>query len=189
VRRIHDHVRGTDAVTGRPYAAGDPALLLWVHGALVDSVLAAGSLVGTALSAADSDRYVAEMVTAAELTGVPRHLVPSSVPALDLYIASVRPTLRCTPAAAESMAYLLDPPGLDEEVAEIWQDVRDAAIAVLPRWARQMHGFAAPPPLTSGRRTEIRQSLGVLDAMFLGQPGVLEARQRITLRMRGGRRI
>ena len=37
VRRIHDHVRGTDAVTGRPYAAGDPALLLWVHAALVDS--------------------------------------------------------------------------------------------------------------------------------------------------------
>jgi uncharacterized protein (DUF2236 family) len=187
VRRIHDHVRGTDAVTGRPYAAGDPALLLWVHGALVDSVLAAGNLVGTALSAADSDRYVAEMVTAAELTGVPRHLVPSSVPALDLFIASVRPTLRCTPAAAESMAYLLDPPGLDEEVAEIWHDVRDVAIAVLPRWARQMYGFAAPPPLTSGRRTEIRQSLGVLDAMFLSQPGVLEARQRITLRMRGGR--
>jgi uncharacterized protein (DUF2236 family) len=189
VRRIHDHVRGTDGVTGRPYAAGDPSLLLWVHGALVDSVLVAGRLVGTALSAADSNRYVAEMVTAAELTGVPRHLVPSSVPALDLYIASVRPTLRCTPAAAESMAYLLDPPGLDEEVAEIWQDVRDAAIAVLPRWARQMYGFAAPPPLTSGRRTEIRQSLGVLDAMFLGQPGVLEARQRIALRMRGGQRI
>ena len=187
VRRVHDHVRGTDPVTGRPYAAGDPALLLWVHGALVDSVLAAGSLVGTALSAADSHRYVAEMVTVAELTGVPRHLVPSSVPELDLYIASVRPTLQCTPAAAESMAYLLDPPGLDEDTAELWRDVRDAAIAVLPRWARQMYGYGAPPPLTPGRRTEIRQSLGVLDAIFLGQPGVLEARQRITLRMRAAR--
>ena len=31
VRAIHEHVRGTDTVTGRPYAAGDPALLLWVH--------------------------------------------------------------------------------------------------------------------------------------------------------------
>jgi len=188
VRRIHDHVRGTDAVTGRAYAAGDPALLLWVHAALVDSVLAAGTLVGTELSAADSNRYVAEMVTAAELTGVPRHLVPSCVPELDLYIASVRPILRCTPAAAESMTYLLDPPGMDEDTAQIWQDVRDGAIAVLPRWARQMYGYDAPPPLTPGRRSEIRQSLGVLDAMFLGQPGVLEARQRITLRMRGGRR-
>jgi uncharacterized protein (DUF2236 family) len=187
VRRIHDHVRGIDAVTGRPYAAGDPALLLWVHAALVDSVLAAGSLVGTALSAADSDRYVAEMVTAAELAGVPRPLVPASVAELERYVASVRPGLSCTPAAAESMVYLLDPPGLDEDIAEIWQDVRDATVAVLPEWARQMYGYAAPPPLTPGRRTEIRQSLGVLDAMFLGQPGVLEARQRITLRMRAGR--
>jgi uncharacterized protein (DUF2236 family) len=186
VQRIHDRVRGTDAVTGQPYAAGDPDLLLWVHATLVDSVLAAGSLAGTALSAADSNSYVAEMVTAAELTGVPRRLVPSSVPELDLYIASVRPGLRCTPAAAESMAYLLDPPGLDENTAEIWQDVRDAAIAALPRWARQMYGYGALL-LTPGRRTEIRQSLGVLDAMFLGQPGVLEARQRITLRMRAAR--
>ncbi len=167
VRRIHDHVRGTDVVSGRPHAAGDPALLLWVHAALVDSVLAAGSLVGMALSAADSNRYVAEMMTAAELIGVPRSLVPSSVPELDLYVASVRPGLRCTPAAAESMAYLLDPPGLDEDIAEIWQDVREAAIAALPRWARQMYGYGAPP-LTPGRRTQIRQSLGVLDAMFLG---------------------
>jgi len=187
VRRIHDHVRGTDTVTGRSYAAGDPALLLWVHGVLVDSVLAAGSLVGTALSAADSNRYVAEMVTAAELTGVPRPLVPSSVPELDLYIASVRPTLRCTPAAAESMTYLLDPPGLDEDTAEIWRDVRDAAIAALPRWARHMYGYGTPPALTPGRRTEIRQSLGVLDAIFLSQPDVLEARQRITVRMRAAR--
>jgi uncharacterized protein (DUF2236 family) len=186
VRRIHEHVRGTDAVTGRRYAAGDPALLLWVHAAMVDSVLAAGSLAGTALSAADSDRYVAEMVTAAELTGVPRHLVPSNVPELGLYVASVRPALRCTPAAAESMACLLDPPGLDEEAAEIWRDVRDAAIAVLPRWARRMYGYGAPP-LSPGRRAEIRQSLGVLDVLFLGQPGVLEARQRITLRIRAGR--
>jgi uncharacterized protein (DUF2236 family) len=187
VRRIHAHVRGTDTVTGHPYAAGDPALLLWVHASLVDSVLAAGSLVGISLSAADGDRYVAEMVAAAELVGVPRPLVPSSVPALDLYIASVRPSLRCTSAAAESMAVLLDPPGLDQDAAEIWQDVRDAAVAALPRWARQLYGYSAPRPMTPGRRTEIRQSLGVLDAMFLGQPGVLEARQRIALQTRRAR--
>jgi uncharacterized protein (DUF2236 family) len=187
VRRIHAHVRGTDAVTGHRYAASDSALLLWVHASLVDSALAAGSLVGISLSAADSDRYVAEMVAAAELVGVPRSLVPSSVPALDLYIASVRPGLRSTPAAAESMARLLDPPGLDQDAAEIWQDVRDAAVAALPRWARQLYGYGMPRPMTPGRRTEVRQSLGVLDAMFLGQPGVLEARQRITLRARTAR--
>jgi uncharacterized protein (DUF2236 family) len=186
VRRIHDHVRGVDAVTGHPYAAGDPALLLWVHAALVQSSLAAVWAFGTPLSAEDSDRYVEEMMVAAELVGVPRPLVPASVAELERYVASVRPELSCTPAARESMAYLLDPPGLDEEIAGFWQDVRDAAIAVLPEWARQMYGYSAPP-LSPGRRTEIRQSLGVLDVMFLSEPGVLEARQRISLRMRTGR--
>ena len=186
VRRIHDHVRGVDAVTGRPYAAGDPALLLWVHAALVQSSLAAVWAFGTPLSAEDSDRYVEEMMVAAELIGVPRPQVPSSVADLERYVASVRPGLSYTPAAGESMAYLLNPPGLDEEIAEFSRDVRDAAIALLPEWARQMYGYSAPP-LSPGRRAEIRQSLGVLDAMFLAQPGVLEARQRITLRMRTGR--
>jgi hypothetical protein len=37
-------------------------------------------------------------------------------------------------------------------------------------------------------RTEVRQVLGVLDALYLGEPGVLEARQRLTLRMRAGGR-
>jgi len=189
VRRIHEHVRGIDAVTGRRYAAGDPALLLWVHAALVQSSLAAGRAFGTPLSAEDSDRYVAEMMVAAELVGVHRSLVPASVAELERYVASVRPGLSCTPAARQSMAYLLDPPGLDEEIADFWQDVRDAAIAVLPEWAQQMYGYSTPPPLTPGRRAEIRQSLGVLDAMSLGQPGVLEARQRIMLRMRAGRPV
>jgi uncharacterized protein (DUF2236 family) len=187
VRRIHDHVRGVDAVTGRPYAAGDPALLLWVHAALVDSSLVAGQAFGVPLPARDADRYVAEMIIAAEQVGVPRVLVPGSVAELDRYLASVRPGLRCTAAAAESMGYLLDPPGLGEDIAGIWREVRDGAVAVLPAWARDMYGYRAQP-LTSGRRMQIRQALGVLDAVVLGEPGVLEARQRITLRMRAARR-
>jgi uncharacterized protein (DUF2236 family) len=184
VRAIHTRVRGVDAVTGRRYQAGDPALLLWVHAALVDSALAAGALFGTPLPAADADRYVAEMVVAAELVGVPREMVPASVAALDRYLTGVRPELRCTPAAAESMGYLLDPPGLDPGIAELWQDIREAVVASLPGWARDMYGHPAPPPLTDERRTQIRQALGVLDAVFLGEPGVLEARQRLALRAR-----
>ncbi len=183
VRRIHDRVTGIDGETGRPYAASDPALLLWVHAALVDSNLAARELFSTALAAADADRYVEEMVVAAELLGVSAELVPDSRVALDRYIESVRPQLLCTLAARESMAYLLDPPGLTEELGEIWRDIRDAAVLSLPAWAREMYGYQAPS-LTAMRREEIRQALGVLDAVFLGQPGVLEARQRITVRTR-----
>jgi uncharacterized protein (DUF2236 family) len=187
VRRIHEHVRGVDPVTGRHYQASDPALLLWVHAILVDSGIAASRLFGTPLSPGDADRYVAEMVVAAELVGVPAALVPATADQLQRYISSVRPELACTPAARESMAYLLDPPGLDPDVAEIWQDVRDGVVAAVPGWAREMYGYSAPP-LTPARQTEIRQALGVLDAVYLGEPGMLEARQRITLRMRAARR-
>ncbi len=187
VRRIHTHVRGTDPVTGQPYAADDPALLLWVHAALVDSTVVAVRMFGAGLSAADADRYVAEMVAAAELVGVPRDLVPASEAALAGYLASVRPILQATPAARESMAYLLDPPGLDPDVAEIWQDVRQGTIASLPDWVRDVYGYSLDAPLTEERRTEIRQALGVLDTVFLAEPGVLEARQRLALRMRAAR--
>jgi uncharacterized protein (DUF2236 family) len=186
VRRVHEHITGTDQVTGLRYAASDPALLLWVHATLVESGIVASAAFGTPLSAGDSDAYVAEMAAAAELVGVPAGLAPASLGDLESYLTATRPELRCTPAAAESMAYLLDPPGLDEDVAEIWADVRAGVLAVLPAWALEMYGYP-PQPLTPARQTEIRQALGVLDAVFLGEPGVLEARQRITLRMRAAR--
>jgi uncharacterized protein (DUF2236 family) len=187
VRRIHERVTGVDTQTGRAYAASDPALLLWVHAALVDSNIAARAAFGTALSPDEADRYVEEMVVAAELVGVPAELVPDSAAALAGYLASTQPELICTPAAAESMAYLLDPPGLEDELAEIWFDVREATLISLPAWARDRYGYTAPV-LTSARQQEIRQALGVLDAVYLGEPGVLEARQRITLRMRAAAR-
>ena len=187
VRRIHTRVTGVDGATGNPYAASDPALLLWVHVALVDSTLAARSLFGTAMAQADADEYVAEMVIAAELVGVPRDMVPATVAQLASYIDSVRPELLCTPAATESMAFLLDPPGLDDDIAEIWKDIRDGAVSSLPEWAAQMYGYDRAA-LTPARCTEIRQALGVLDAVFIGEPGVLEARQRIAARVRAAQR-
>jgi uncharacterized protein (DUF2236 family) len=187
VRAIHEHVRGTDTVTGRPYAAGDPALLLWVHAALVDSVLEAARLFGTPPAAADADAYLAEMAVSAELLGVPREMIPDRVTALQEYMTGVRPELRCAPAAAESMGYMLDPEGMGEEIAELWQDLRDAALATLPGWVRDLYGYPVPPPLDAARRTEIRQTLGVFDAVFMAEPGVLEARQQLTLRMRAAR--
>src|SRR2546428_9014740 len=39
VRKIHMHVRGTDHETGLSYSAEDPALLLWVHAGMVDSIV------------------------------------------------------------------------------------------------------------------------------------------------------
>jgi uncharacterized protein (DUF2236 family) len=192
VRRIHEHVRGTDAVTGLDYEASDPALLIWVHAALVDSGLAAAARFGVALSDADKDRYVAEMTAVAEIIGVPaagfeHGGAPASVAELDAYFAAVRPDLATSRSTADTATYLLGMPDVEPELADVWQVLAAAAVTSLPDWARAMYQFGDGGPALDSvppGREEVRQVLGILDAVYLGEPGVLEARQRLTLRMR-----
>jgi uncharacterized protein (DUF2236 family) len=191
VRKIHEHVRGTDPVTGKPYEAGDPALLIWVHAALVESGLAAAARYGLALTPAEQDQYVAEMTAAAELIGIPAASyaeggAPASVAELAAYFQAVRPDLATSTSTADTAAYLLGMPDVEPELAEAWEVLASAAVASLPGWARAMYGFGdgGPAGAEPPGRTEVRQVLGVLDAVYLGEPGVLEARQRITVRMR-----
>jgi uncharacterized protein (DUF2236 family) len=205
VRQIHSRVRGTDPATGRPYAAGDPALLAWVHNALVDSQLAAARRYGS-ITADDEDRYVREQVAAAGLIGIPAGLAPGSVKELAAYFHEVRPELQCSPAAAEATGYLLRYllPGTfrpngpqvpaapsEPEDGGLWEDVALAAIASLPGWAIELYGDVLPdvgaPVGAPPDRAEVRAVLGVMDAAFLSEPGVLEARQRIQQRIRQAR--
>src|SRR6204780_3324011 len=124
VRRIHTRVTGVDEVTGRRYEASDPALLLWVHAALAESTVTVRRLLGRPLAEQDADRYVAEMVVAADIVGCPAGMTSASMAHLDAYIGRPRPERPSPPAAAESMAYLLDPPGLADDIADICREVR-----------------------------------------------------------------
>ncbi|HEV2413615.1 MAG TPA: oxygenase MpaB family protein [Candidatus Dormibacteraeota bacterium] len=182
VRKIHVHVRGTDHETGLPYSAEDPALLLWVHAAMVDSVVEVVSRYGRTLDGEAADRYVAEMVRFAEIVGVPREDVPTTVPELRNYLESVE-LRQATPAAREAIAIVLDPPDLDGDLRDLWRDLGQVAVGTLPDWARGMYGFDAPPAELM-EREPVRQLLGALDLAFEVEPGVIEARQRIELRMR-----
>jgi uncharacterized protein (DUF2236 family) len=182
VRAIHRHVNGTDEVTGREYRASDPALLLWIHAAMVDSIVDVVQRYGRTLETADADRYVAEMVGFAELVGVPAEQVPASVAALQEYIESVEP-LRATPAALHAISVVLDPPGLGDDMRELWHDIGQVAIGTLPGWARSMYGFGKPDPELM-ERENVRQLIGALDLGYESLPGVMEARERIELRMR-----
>ncbi len=183
VRKVHVHVRGVDPETGLPYSAEDPALLLWVHAGLVDSVVEVVRRYGRRLDPADADRYVAEMVRFAEIVGVPTQDVPATASSLREYLDSVE-LKQATPAAREAMAVVLDPPGLGGETRELWHDLGRVAVGTLPDWARDMYGFE-PPPAELMEREPVRQLLGALDLAFEMLPGVIEARQRIELRIRG----
>lgn len=189
VRKIHDFVRGTDPATGQPYAAQDPRLLLWVHNALVDSQLACARRYGS-ITPDEEDRYLREQCAAATLIGVPAGLAPETAAGLAAYFDEVRPELRCTPAAAEAMGYLLryllpgDAPAPEPDDGGLWEDVARAAIASLPGWAIELYGDVLPRVGEPPSRAELRAVLGVMDAAFLSEPGVLEARQRIQQRTR-----
>lgn len=182
VRRVHAHVRGTDPETGLPYSAEDPALLLWVHAGMVDSVVEVVQRYGRQLNGDDADRYVAEMVRFAEIVGVPREDVPATAPSLREYLESVE-LRRITPAARDAISVVLDPPDLEPDMRDLWHDLGQVAVGTLPAWARDMYGFAAPPAELM-EREPVRQLLGALDLAFESLPGVLEARQRIELRTR-----
>ena len=182
VRKIHTHVRGVDPETGLAYSAEDPALLLWVHAGMVDSIVEVVRRYGRVIEPGELDRYVAEMVTFAEIVGVPRDEVPTTAASLRDYIESVD-LRQATPAAKEAIGIVLDPPELDDETRDLWHDAGQVAVGTLPDWAREMYGFTAPPPELMERET-VRQLLGALDLAFESLPGVLEARQRIELRTR-----
>jgi len=182
VRAVHKHVRGTDPETGLPYAAEDPDLLLWIHAALVESIMTIVQRYGRGLDPADGDRYVAEMVPFAEIVGVPSDMVPRSAGALVEYLRSVE-LVRITQAAREAIAVVLDPPGLDDATRDLWHDLAQVATGTLPDWARDAYGFATPPP-EALEREYVRQLLGTLDLGFESLDGVLEARRRIELRVR-----
>jgi uncharacterized protein (DUF2236 family) len=182
VRAVHTHVRGTDSVTGLAYRAEDPALLLWVHAGMVDSIVNIVQRYGRSLDAADADRYVAEMASFAEIIGVPAPMVPTSVPALREYLESVD-LRQLTPAAVEAIGIVLDPPDLDDDTRDLWHDLGQVAVGTLPAWARSMYGFDEPPKELMERES-VRQLIGALDFAFETFPGVLEAREQIELRMR-----
>ena len=183
VRKIHKHVSGVDPETGLNYSAEDPALLLWVHAGMVDSVVEVVRRYGRPLDPAYADRYVAEMVRFAEIVGVPREDVPATAASLREYLESVE-LRQATPAAREAIAIVLDPPELDDDMRDLWHDLGQVAVGTLPDWAREMYGFAGPPAELMDREP-VRQLLGALDLAFETLPGVLEARERIELRTRG----
>jgi len=183
VRKIHTHVRGVDPETGLPYSAEDPSLLLWVHAGMVDSIVEVVRRYGRGLDDdADADRYVAEMVTFAEIVGVPRDDVPATAASLRSYLDSVDPR-RAGAAAKDAMAVVLDPPGMEADMRALWHDLGRVAVGTLPSWARDMYGFSAPPAAAM-EREPVRQLLGALDLAFESLPGVLEARRRIEVRIR-----
>lgn len=136
VRQIHRGVVGT-APDGRPYAAGDPELLTWVHVAEVSSFLAAHQRYAPRpLTEAEQDRYFGETAVIAEMLGAAG--VPKSRAALAGYVERMRPQLDYSERSREVRRLLLRSPGVGPAVRPFGLLLAQAGVDLLPDWAQEL---------------------------------------------------
>lgn len=179
VQAIHTRVFGTDPVTGLEYRADDPELLLWVHAAEIHSFLVAYRRYGGALSDADADRYVDETRRLAELVGLPRADVPSTVADLRDYLRGVD-ALRVTAGARETLRLVVTPPlplAL-RPLTPISMIPGAAAVGLLPRRLRAMYGVPSVPPADAAVRVAALLLSRAMRLVLPGHPVVREALAR-----------
>jgi uncharacterized protein (DUF2236 family) len=177
VREVHRPIRGVDAVTGRPYAADDPTLLLWIHTTLVESFLAAFRRFVRPLGAEEADGYVAEMVRQAELVGLRAVQVPATDSANQGFIDSLRPELQLTRHAGEALDTVLHPP-LPAWRRPFWSLAGQAAISIMPDHALELYGIRRRPLAEALVRPVVRSGASFSRRRMQLPPVLREARRR-----------
>lgn len=143
VKGIHRRVRGT-APDGRPYSASDPDLVTWVHATEVANFLKAHQRFNPFPVRGDqADRYLHEMGVIAERLGAER--IPRTRLALRAYFRDLRPELEAGEQCRDAVRFLTAPMGGGNPMlAGAHQVVIQAAIGLLPGWARDMLGLRLP---------------------------------------------
>ena len=142
VRRIHDSVQGLLA-NGTAYKANDPSLLAWVHVTEAMSFLDAWTRYAEpTISAADHDRYFTEVAQIASALGA--NPVPQSRAEADDVIELMKPKLLCDKRTRQVAHLVLTEPAPSIMLEPLRMITTQAALELLPAWARRMHGMSEP---------------------------------------------
>jgi uncharacterized protein (DUF2236 family) len=174
LRRVHDRVVG-HTPDGRPYSAGDPDLLEWVH---VTEYLAIASanrrFAAHPMSRAELDTYVAEVARVGSAVGVVDP--PRTWAELDAAVRRHAPALGVGEQAATAVRFLENPPFLPAVARPPWRAVWAGTLACLPPLGRTLLRTTEPPlPEVAACRALVR-AVGRL----LGEPLPLrQARRRL----------
>jgi uncharacterized protein (DUF2236 family) len=180
VRGIHRKVHGT-APDGRPYSADDPHLVTWVHVTEVSSFLRAHQrFTPFPVRGDQADRYFHETAVIAERLG--GEGIPRSRLAVRAYFRHVRPDLEAGEQALGAIEFLAKPMrgrGANPVMTAAHQVVIQAAIGLLPPWARDMLGL--PQPGLVGQAVVLPAAHLLLGGLRFagGEPlALIEARRR-----------
>lgn len=164
VRDVHARVRGT-LPDGTPYSAEDPRLLAWVHVTEAVSFLDAWiRYAEPAMPRADQDRYFAEFARVAEALGADP--VPRSRADAEALIATMRGELRADARTREVARMVLSQPAPTLAIKPFQRLTFQAAVDLLPGWARRMHGLPDPGLSTPAVRAGTRGIAGTLRWAF-----------------------
>ncbi|WP_156841004.1 oxygenase MpaB family protein [Novosphingobium aquimarinum] len=151
VRSIHEQVRG-ELPDGTAYSATDPELLTWVHVTETLSFLDAWiRFAEPNMSAADQDRYFAQVAIVAEHLGA--RDVPTSRAATLRKIRHIRPQLRADNRTRKVAALVLEKAKYSAMDTVPLGLMQQAAVDLLPGWARRLHRLPSSGlsrPLVSG---------------------------------------
>jgi uncharacterized protein (DUF2236 family) len=180
VRGIHRKVHGT-APDGRPYSADDPHLVTWVHVTEVSSFLRAHQrFTPFPVRGDQADRYFHETAVIAERLG--GEGIPRSRLAVRAYFRHIRPDLEAGEQALGAIEFLAKPMrgrGANPVMTAAHQVVIQAAIGLLPPWARDMLGL--PQPGLVGQAVVLPAAHLLLGGLRFagGEPlALIEARRR-----------
>ncbi len=156
VRTIHTRVSGMLA-DGTPYRADEPRLLAWVHVTEMTSFLDAWLAYGNpAMSITDQDRYFAETALIARALGA--EPVPTTKAGALALIAEMRPELQVDARTREVARLVLSQRAPKLAAQPVQAMTFQAAVDLLPRWARELHGLEAS---TLGRPLVAAGTLGL----------------------------
>lgn len=150
VKAIHEQVSGT-LPDGTEYRATDPWLLSWVHVAGAINFLDGWRRYAEpGMSMADQDRYFAESGEVARLLDADP--VPPTRVEAERLIADFRRELRADDRSRAFRDLVLKAPAPSIREAPVQLLLMNAAVDLMPEFARSMHGLSRPvlPPVVRG---------------------------------------
>lgn len=142
VQAVHSRVHGYFG--DQPYDASDPDLVAYVHVTEVWSFLRSYQRYGGhPLLKSEKDRYLDEMSVVGERLGAGP--LPRSTEEVRAYLRAIRPQLWPTKEAFEAVDFLIAaPPGASVTRRAANATIWEAAIDLLPPFARRMLGLTRP---------------------------------------------
>lgn len=180
VKNAHRYVKGIRD-DGVPYDAADPRLLLWVHVALVDSLLVCHQTFGKRkLSETDCDRFIDEQSKILALLGVADG--PRNCDSLRDVIESFSKEVAPSDGALRAYSFIKNPP-LPWAYRLAYPVLFYAALETLSPAYRAILGDSTPRPFVSMSR---RLSGAALSAVLDASLEVPESREAAVYRIKLG---